>query len=244
MEGPGPFLEIQGETGEWVSDGKLWQFDGTASWTCSVSETSGLVSGVSFSVTQGEDYFELEFVAPRGHGLSLGVNENTQRSPFQEDGHPGMTISGCGRGNNECQGLFDIQQFTLVEATLDMKVHFVQKDDAGRKLHGHLRYSGPIAANSTHESPSGDQQHRLEHVDEHELCGPFPLEYADSVDRERGTWKTLGQGYPDELAEGDPFRNPAHPLTGDKGVASLAAFLSDTQPSHVRRSRGWHVFLG
>lgn len=53
--------------------------------------------------------FSMEFAAPPGSALGTGVYVDAERAAFRSAGHPGIDISGDGRGCNEDAGRFEVK---------------------------------------------------------------------------------------------------------------------------------------
>ena len=72
---------------------------------------SGNASSVAVAVSGGPygDSFTLTFAAPPGQTLHPGLYTGAQRTSFRQAGHPGIDISGSGRGCNEDGGRFDVK---------------------------------------------------------------------------------------------------------------------------------------
>jgi hypothetical protein len=54
--------------------------------------------------------FRIDLAAPSGEQLAVGRYDGAQRVPFQRPGHPGLAISGEGRGCNTVVGSFEIKE--------------------------------------------------------------------------------------------------------------------------------------
>ena len=80
----------------------------------SVFGLTGTANGVSFSVSGQRDYWTVDLYPPAGETLRVGTYTDAQRHPFNEAGHPGLSVSGNGRG---CQTLTG--QFTIREIAFD-----------------------------------------------------------------------------------------------------------------------------
>ena len=57
--------------------------------------------------------YTMDFAAPTGGQLSVGEYDNAERYPFESAGHPGLDISGDGRGCNQDFGWFIIKDIHL-----------------------------------------------------------------------------------------------------------------------------------
>ncbi len=81
----------------------------------------------------------IEFATPDGTDFRLyadiGSYDSAQRSPFQELGHPGLSLHGDGRGYNESSGWFNVLDFARGEdgKISHTTVHFYQQ---GEDFHG------------------------------------------------------------------------------------------------------------
>jgi hypothetical protein len=101
------FVTMLSDTGDYIGGGvPRFYFDGNASIT--LSGNSGYLT-VSVSGGNLGDSFGMDFAAPPGEYLHPGLYTNAQRAPFREFGHPGIDISGDGRGCNEDGGRFDVK---------------------------------------------------------------------------------------------------------------------------------------
>jgi hypothetical protein len=76
-----------------------------------VVSVGGNASYLSVGVSGGPygDSYSMDFAAPPGQKLHPGLYTGAQRAPFRETGHPGIDISGSGRGCNTDSGRFDVK---------------------------------------------------------------------------------------------------------------------------------------
>jgi hypothetical protein len=97
--------------GEYIGGGQMRLYD-TQNASISIS---GDASYLTVHVSGGSlgESFDLDFAAPPGETLHPGLYLNAQRAPFREATHPGIDISGDGRGCNEDTGRFDIKDIRL-----------------------------------------------------------------------------------------------------------------------------------
>jgi hypothetical protein len=95
------------ESGDWVGGGgsRIWR---PRAGTIHVQ--GSIAGGLDVSVAGGPsgDEFDLTFAAPPGKSLRIGSYEDAQRTSFRSAGHPGIDISGDGRGCNEVEGRFTV----------------------------------------------------------------------------------------------------------------------------------------
>jgi hypothetical protein len=100
--------------------------------------------GLSIGVSGGPsgDYFTLEFAPPPGKRLRRGVYDHAQRAPFREAGHPGIDISGSGRGCNEQAGRFQVRDLAVKNKRVKrLWLVYEQHCEGGRAaLFGEVRY--------------------------------------------------------------------------------------------------------
>lgn len=76
-------------------------------------------------------------------GLAEGRYEDARRYPFEPDGHPGLDVSGNGRGCNTVSGSFTIHELSEEAGTIDrLAATFVHYCGAGTAaLRGCVRYA-------------------------------------------------------------------------------------------------------
>ncbi len=60
-----------------------------------------------------DEYYNLEFAAPRGERLHTGLYLGAERAAFREGRRPGIDIGGDGRGCNETFGRFDVKDIAV-----------------------------------------------------------------------------------------------------------------------------------
>src|SRR5919204_3570658 len=97
-------LTMTSEAGDYVGGGQQWAYDASAD-TISVGSERWGTARVFVSAANG-DFWLLQFTAPGGAPLSPGVYANAQR--FADDSHPGLDVSGMGRGCNDTSGSFTV----------------------------------------------------------------------------------------------------------------------------------------
>src|SRR5947207_2770611 len=91
------YVVMYSDTGDWIGGGTQREFDpGNGSIA-----VGGSASYLTVSVDGGTsgDYYDMDFAAAPGDVLtSGGIYTDAQRAPFRDAGHPGIDISGSGRG--------------------------------------------------------------------------------------------------------------------------------------------------
>jgi hypothetical protein len=134
--------------GDWVGGGtdRIFDLPGSVS-------LSGGPSKIEVHARSGGDSFDFQLVAPAGSQLQPGDYEQAERSPFQEPGRPGLTISGDARGCNADTGRFLIKDIHFDEAgKVDrLSALYEQRceETATSPLFGELRIEPPSAGPET-----------------------------------------------------------------------------------------------
>jgi hypothetical protein len=109
--GPQSFLILDSQPGDYVGQGvkqKLTTLDGNFK----ASVANDKAAGVTF---EGDTSWALSFAAPGNAVLTPGEYDGATRYPFQQSTHPGLDVSGDGRGCNTLVG-----RFVVVDATYDV----------------------------------------------------------------------------------------------------------------------------
>lgn len=106
---PGPWkLEMDSDSGDYIGGGQKWVHQPPHD-QISLSGGTGVVSA-GISTGDGGNW-SVDFAAPRGGRLAPGRYTDARRYPFN-DGNPGLSISGMGRGCNTLTGEFTISEMT------------------------------------------------------------------------------------------------------------------------------------
>jgi hypothetical protein len=93
--------------------------------------TAVKANAVQLTVEQGKENWTVAFAAPKGRRLRAGEYSNATRFPFNDDGVPGLSMSGCGRCSNRSFGRFTVERIGFNRAgelTL-FQGHFVQHSE-------------------------------------------------------------------------------------------------------------------
>ena len=133
------------DSGDYIGGGQTRLFTpGTSSITVSGS-TSDLTVGVSGGASG--DSYGLEFAAPPGGVLAPGVYDKAQRAAFREAGHPGIDVSGDGRGCNTISGRFEVRDFSVSPTGVLQRLWIVYEqhcEGGTAALFGEVRITQPI----------------------------------------------------------------------------------------------------
>ena len=136
------FACLVSDSGEYIGQGKTWLLP---------SQTPPASAAVFFervhvSVPDAEGKWDLEFSTPRGSPWRAGLFDNAVRDAFNDEQHPGMSISGHSSGCSEVAGRFEI-----LELVTDAEGRNVEKFAAnfeqlcsGKRLRGLVRFNSTI----------------------------------------------------------------------------------------------------
>jgi hypothetical protein len=118
-------------------------------------DVSGTADGISVSVSGGTlgDAYGMAFTPPPGKELHVRTYLNAQRSPFRTAGHPGIDISGDGRGCNTISGRFDVRDiaFDLSGNVMRLRLLYEQHCEEGLSaLFGEVVYRQPEPPSSSY----------------------------------------------------------------------------------------------
>ena len=135
---------LYSDQGDYIGGGQPRLFhDGNATF-----HTSGDASYLTIGLAGGldDEYFWVNIAAPPGEQLQEGVYTDAERWPFQSAGHPGLDISGAGRGCNTVDGSFEVKDIEVGPAgeVTRLWLHFEQHCGGRRPaLFGEVRLAQP-----------------------------------------------------------------------------------------------------
>ena len=93
--------------------------------------------------TQGL-WWDFEFAPPAGQALHPGLYTHAQRAVFREPGHPGIDISGDGRGCNNTSGRFDVKDIAFSGGGVTrLWLTWEQNCDGSGPMFGEVRITTP-----------------------------------------------------------------------------------------------------
>jgi hypothetical protein len=122
---PRSLIAFKSQAGDYIGRGETFtvtEEDGTFEG----SRTSGGGAAVRF---HGDTWWDAGFDPAEGAApLAIGTYRDAQRWPFQEPGHPGLSVSGDGRGCNTVSGRFEVLEAVfsgpdLVRLAIDFEQH-------------------------------------------------------------------------------------------------------------------------
>ncbi len=139
--GNGTALYFFSEPNDYIGQGEAWLMDAKSLYTIS-AQVSGQTAIFSAIQPSYVNWWYLEFASAAGQ-LKQGKYLNAQRWPFQAPGHPGLSVSGNGRGCNILTGEFDVLEvaYDVSGAITKLAVNFEQHCEGMKSdLYGQLRY--------------------------------------------------------------------------------------------------------
>lgn len=113
-------ITMESEEGDWVGAGEEYSFASPGTEITGTAITSSGFDGphtIAISLTRSEtdDHFSMDFSTRRlGVVMKAGKYTDAQRAAFADEGHPGLSISGNGRGCNTISGEFTVTEFDWV----------------------------------------------------------------------------------------------------------------------------------
>ena len=142
----GTFLYFNSQQGDYIGGGieQLYTSADT-SFNASLPPGGGYFRA---AVIQGPytHWWYVDIAAPPGQPLQIGSYTNAERASFRTAGHPGLDISGDGRGCNTVSGQFDVTdlQFAPTGELLVFDATFEQHCEGGpAALFGRIRIENP-----------------------------------------------------------------------------------------------------
>lgn len=116
------WLTWRSPQGDYIGGGKPLSFS-LADGNALIGASQRLVVGFS---GDSSNSWSLEFAGSNGAALTLGTYTDAQRYPFQTAGHPGMDVSGSGRGCNTLSGQFSVLEIDSPTSPQRFAARFVQ----------------------------------------------------------------------------------------------------------------------
>lgn len=135
----------------WVGHGFTETYDASQGANISVSRyfsQGAYTNAITFSITQGGDWWYLYFVGPNLTLPTAGDYPNAQRWPFQDAGYAGLSFDGDGRGDNTLTGSFNVldAQFDSTGNVTSFAADFLQFDEGNPSWWnvGAIRYNSSL----------------------------------------------------------------------------------------------------
>jgi heat shock protein HslJ len=97
------------DPGDYIGGGKTKSYTNSTT----VFGLSGTTAGITYTVSGQRDDWRVQFAPPAGQQLHVGTYTDAQRAPFHDPTHPGLEVSGDGRGCNTLTGSFKITQLVV-----------------------------------------------------------------------------------------------------------------------------------
>jgi hypothetical protein len=135
--GAGDVAYFDGDPGDYIHPGVDTITQGNWSYTATPTNVAIHVDPTDAAQGLWWDFTFESSMLPGSPALTIQDYPNTERWPFESPGHPGLDITGDGRGCNMSAGDFKITDFTLQGSTLvSFTASFTQYCDGGPALHG------------------------------------------------------------------------------------------------------------
>ena len=96
--------QFASDSGDYIGGGAIKSYTGATT----IFNLHGTAADLTFSVSGQRDVWSVELAAAPGEQLKVGTYTDAQRAPFRDAGHPGLDVSGDGRGCNTLTGSFKI----------------------------------------------------------------------------------------------------------------------------------------
>lgn len=145
--GPYSALQMHSDAGDWIGNGQSYSFSSTdGSYTGSGSNNH---VSIYFQSDDGYESWYLNFSASTGSNLGLSTYQNCTR--FASSNHPGLDISGDGRGSNDTTGSFTVKEISFDSSGALQSFHasFVQHSEGAKPaLTGTIWYNAVNAITS------------------------------------------------------------------------------------------------
>jgi hypothetical protein len=161
------FFAFAGDAGDYISGGQSYYYDsGMGSFIIAASDSASdpdtLVDTVTVNFSNigngGSSFWYLDFSTRfAGQQLQPGTFTDALRYPFESAGHPGLNISGDGRGSNMLTGSFTVTAATFdysgpAPQVTDLSISFEQHSEgAVPALRGVLNINHPGSAGNVVE---------------------------------------------------------------------------------------------
>jgi uncharacterized delta-60 repeat protein len=142
-------LRMVSETGDFIGQGLTYDFTPA---NAAFSADTNFDNGVSLEVDPpaAGEYWFLDFAAANNVQLAPGTYLDAQRFPFQAAGHPGLDVSGNGRGSNTLTGrftVFDVVRNAAQDNVLSFAAAFEQHSEgASPALIGWIIFNSTLGA--------------------------------------------------------------------------------------------------
>jgi hypothetical protein len=134
-------LYFQSQPGDYIGGGQ------TATYTAGTFTAYSSLGHIEIAYSDPSHWWYLNFAAPQGDALATGAYEGAVRWPFQSPTHPGLDVSGDGRGCNMLSGRFSVLdvQFdgsgNVTQFAADFEQHC---ENATPALYGAIRFNSSL----------------------------------------------------------------------------------------------------
>jgi hypothetical protein len=106
------YVAFYGDSSDFISQGQARLFTPASVHMHLEANGGGEVTAYVNDQANSESW-NFTVSAPRGQSLTPGLYDNATRSPFREGSHPGLDVSGDGRGCNTLEGRFEVKDIAF-----------------------------------------------------------------------------------------------------------------------------------
>jgi hypothetical protein len=147
----GNYLYLQSDQGDWVGAGQTyWHTDADTTWLTSYGCGDGCAPWAATTLSaylgNSTDWWDVRLAPLIGQPLVPGTYNNAQREALRDATHPGMDISGDGRGCGTITGNFTVYTASFTGQTVNQfRASFTQHcEGANPALYGEIGINVPI----------------------------------------------------------------------------------------------------
>ena len=147
------YLCMVSANGDFIGEGKTWlQLPDGVTFSAEAPGNADSQAPVTINIKASDGEWDIQFSPAKGRPWVGGFYDNAQRYPFQESPHPGLSISGYGRGCNQLTGKFEILEMKFESSPDEFSkgtmqhfaANFEQHCDGGPALSGYIRYDSSV----------------------------------------------------------------------------------------------------
>lgn len=100
---------------DWVYSGPGFELKGGTGWVVTAADLDDAGHPLTLSFSMGNNWQAKFSTHTVGTPIAIGSFKDAQRYPFEDPNHPGLDVSGDGRGCNEIAGDFTVTELAMGE---------------------------------------------------------------------------------------------------------------------------------
>jgi parallel beta-helix repeat protein len=139
-------LSMSSDPGEYIGGGQEYFYAATDGNFAATRNYAQGVS-VSFNTPTYSHWWYMDFAAPNGAPLSVGVYPGATRFPFEDPSEPGLSVYGDGRACNTLTGSFEVKEivYGAGDEIVSFRATFEQHCEGGLSaLRGEIRFNASL----------------------------------------------------------------------------------------------------